>query len=80
MPVVLPEFSFRQNTFSTHSHILAPPTYANAVTTFQKDAKYRVALLSLTAAGQGITLTAATRVIFAELHWTPGVLLQVCVR
>lgn len=48
-----------------------------AVTIFQKDASYRCALLSLTAAGQGITLTAATRVVFCELHWSPGVLLQV---
>ena len=36
----------------------------------------RVALLSLGAAGTGYTLTAATHVFFAELYWTPAVLLQ----
>ena len=36
----------------------------------------RVALLGVTSAGQGITLTAAHTIVFAELHWTPGVLSQ----
>lgn len=43
---------------------------------FQTDASVRVALLSLTAAGVAITLTAANRAIFAELFWTPAALLQ----
>lgn len=43
---------------------------------FQTDPATRVALLSLTAASTGLTLTAASRVIFAELFFNPGVLLQ----
>jgi SWI/SNF-related matrix-associated actin-dependent regulator 1 of chromatin subfamily A len=43
---------------------------------FQTDPSMRVAVLSLTAASTGLTLTAATTVIFAELFWNPGLLLQ----
>jgi hypothetical protein len=53
-----------------------PPERALLVTRFQSDPRCRFAFLSLTAAGQGITLTAAEHVVFAELCWTPGVLLQ----
>jgi len=41
--------------------------------TFQQDDKCRVAVLSITAANSGITLTAAHLVVFAELFWNPGV-------
>lgn len=43
---------------------------------FQTDPSCRVALLSITAAGVGLTLTKATVVLFAELYWNPGSLLQ----
>lgn len=41
---------------------------------FQKDENCLCALLSITAANSGITLTAASLVCFAELYWNPGIL------
>ncbi|KAJ3185227.1 hypothetical protein HDU85_001277 [Gaertneriomyces sp. JEL0708] len=43
---------------------------------FQTSPATRVALLSITAAGVGLTLHAADLVIFAELFWNPAQLLQ----
>lgn len=44
---------------------------------FQFDDKFRVAVLSITAASTGLTLTAANLVVFAELFWNPGVSFQI---
>ncbi len=46
------------------------------VNKFQNDKKCLCALLSITAANSGITLTAANLVCFAELYWNPGILVQ----
>ncbi|CAJ1391972.1 unnamed protein product [Effrenium voratum] len=43
---------------------------------FQSNPEVQVALLSITACGQGLTLTAAHTVVFAELYWVPGQMLQ----
>lgn len=53
-----------------------PNERAARVRKFQTCPRVRVGILSMTAAGVGLTLTAATTVMFAELHWTPGVLAQ----
>ena len=38
--------------------------------------KCKIAILSLTASSLGLTLTATSTVIFAEMSWTPATLLQ----
>ena len=44
---------------------------------FQEEAGCRVAVLQTHAAGVGLTLSAAGTVVFAELTWVPGEILQV---
>ncbi|XP_020575776.1 SWI/SNF-related matrix-associated actin-dependent regulator of chromatin subfamily A-like protein 1 isoform X3 [Phalaenopsis equestris] len=46
------------------------------VTQFQENSEIKAAVLSILAGGVGINLTAASTVIFAELSWTPGDLIQ----
>lgn len=46
------------------------------VTDFQEKESIKAAVLSIKAGGVGLTLTAASTVIFAELSWTPGDLIQ----
>lgn len=46
------------------------------VTKFQENDHVKAAVLAIRAAGLGLTLTAASTVIFAEMSWTPGDLVQ----
>ena len=53
-----------------------PQSRANLVESFQNDESVTVAILSIRAAGVGLTLTAASTVVFAEMTWTPGEIIQ----
>jgi SNF2 family DNA or RNA helicase len=46
------------------------------VDAFQNDDSVRVAILSITAAGVGLNMTAASHVLFAEMYWNPAAMLQ----
>jgi len=47
-----------------------------AVEKFQKEESCKVALLGITACATGINLTAASTILFAELYWTPAIMIQ----
>ncbi|XP_060588845.1 DNA annealing helicase and endonuclease ZRANB3-like [Ruditapes philippinarum] len=53
-----------------------PSERPHLVHQFQSDPDIRVAVLSILAAGVGLTFTAATLVVFAEMYWTPGTMIQ----
>jgi SNF2 family DNA or RNA helicase len=53
-----------------------PKTRQEQITAFQTDLSIRVALLGITAAGVAVTLTASSTVWFAELFWTPAIMIQ----
>lgn len=64
-----------------HSYIrvdgkVSQKSRAGMIESFQTDASVRVAIMAITAAGQGISLTAARVAVFGELHWVPGKLIQ----
>ena len=43
---------------------------------FQKDEECLIAILSITACATGITMTKASTVVFAEMYFTPAVMIQ----
>lgn len=45
------------------------------VESFQNDHYVKAAILSINACSQGLTLTAASNIVFAELSWTPSVMI-----
>ena len=53
-----------------------PKTRQEEINRFQRDPSVRVAILSITAAGVGVSLTAASTIWFAELTWTPAIMIQ----
>jgi len=46
------------------------------IVAFQNDPDIRIAVLGITAAGVAVTLTASSTVWFAELFWTPALMIQ----
>ncbi|KAF3773481.1 DNA annealing helicase and endonuclease, partial [Nymphaea thermarum] len=53
-----------------------PSSRQSLAVDFQERDDIRAAVLSIKAGGVGLTLTAASTVIFAELSWTPGDIIQ----
>uniref|UniRef100_A0A7S3P599 Helicase ATP-binding domain-containing protein n=1 Tax=Amphora coffeiformis TaxID=265554 RepID=A0A7S3P599_9STRA len=54
----------------------SPKMRQQQIDDFQTDSSIRVALLGITAAGVAVTLTASSTVWFAELFWTPALMIQ----
>jgi len=53
-----------------------PQSRQDQIDSFQDDPTIKIALLGITAAGVGVTLTAASTVWFTELFWTPAMMIQ----
>jgi len=53
-----------------------PEERKQLVDIFQKQDKCRVAILAITACSTGLTLSKASTVIFAELYYTPAIMIQ----
>lgn len=53
-----------------------PKARQQHIADFQTKPEIRIALLGITAAGVAVTLTASSTVWFAELFWTPSIMIQ----
>ena len=53
-----------------------PRARQEQINLFQRDPSVRIAVLGITAAGVAVTLTASSTVWFAELFWTPAIMIQ----
>jgi len=53
-----------------------PQKRQKEIVRFQTDPTTRIAVLGITAAGIAVTLTAASTIWFAEMFWTPAIMIQ----
>ena len=54
----------------------SPKLRQSQIKSFQTNPDFRIAVLGITAAGVAVTLTASSTVWFAELFWTPALMIQ----
>jgi SWI/SNF-related matrix-associated actin-dependent regulator 1 of chromatin subfamily A len=54
----------------------SPQARQEQINAFQGDPSIRIALLGITAAGVAVTLTACSTIWFAEIFWTPAIMIQ----
>lgn len=78
-------FAWHQDVVQQLAQMLDAPTIAGgdstakrtaAIDRFMQDPTCQAIVCNIDAAGEGVTLTAATNVVFVELPWTPGQLAQ----
>ena len=70
------ELSTQSDSFIRIDGSTSPLDRQKQINRFQNDPGCRIALLGITAAGVAVTLTAASTVWFAELFWTPAIMIQ----